>query len=305
MIAPCPDTEGSGVVVDRRLFNQALTATPKPPTALNSVERPKCSNSSEYLEKNIYQIVWLHPLQRPIKASKQTLPHIRSHYFFAQCIPTPSRGFLITWQIMCSARLLRQVRQVIAVASIILYVNSTDGALLALLMIAINLACNIACNTQFTLSHLEPDWMGLLYVLDCAIEFPFIFAFHPMNQTRHLPRTVPTPSDGQILLQVAVFFAVQMAFENSVLNYITVIPEAPATKHGSREMLVDSQEESCEAAERYVLMFLRPRGTLLLSVAILGTPSVLTDYSDKIHPMALVLWFALESMVEYSGHRDT
>ena len=171
-------------------------------------------------------------------------------------------------------------------------------------MIAITLVRNFAYDAQFTLSRLKIDWMRLLCGLDCAIEFPFIFAFHPMNQTWHSSRTVSTPSDGQILLQVAVFFAVQAAFENSVLNYITVTPEEPATKYGSRKMLVDTQKERCKEAEKYVLMFLRPRGTLLLSVAILGAPSVLRDYSNKIHPMALVLWFAFGKMVSYAGHRD-
>ena len=144
-------------------------------------------------------------------------------------------------------------------------------------------------------------WTRLFLILDPAIEFPFIFAFHPTTVTYRLRQNPRFPTNEQLLVQVAVFFAIELAFHNCVLRFIhipTDVPDAPyrptsVVEYRGKEELED------EVAESLVVDFLRPRGTLLLAVGLLGMPTALTRYTGQLHPMAMAGWVALQQLINW------
>jgi hypothetical protein len=103
-------------------------------------------------------------------------------------------------------------------------------------------------------------------------------------------------------LQVAVL-AIEVAFANCVLSFVTITPEIPKTNHRTILAAKHSENKRYEDAENYVLDFLRPRGSLLLSIALLGMRTPLTRYTGHIQPMAIVLWFLLEQLMDCQGAR--
>jgi hypothetical protein len=161
-------------------------------------------------------------------------------------------------------------------------------------MIALNLMFLLIHHVLPSTSQSRPCWARLVLMLDCAIEFPFIYAFHPTILIHGVHQGPNLPSDWQLLLQVAVFFAVEVAFQNCVLNFVRITPETPKMHNKTTFIAEYSESTRCEDAESYVLAFLRPRGTLLLSIGLLGTPTALTKYTGYLHPMAMLLWAVLE-----------
>lgn len=144
-----------------------------------------------------------------------------------------------------------------------------------------------------------PIWMRLLLVFEPAIEFPMIFAFHPMVMGHGAGIISRLPRIDELVLQVVVFFAIELAFQEYVLRYIVISPKlAPGDSYLGGSIKHSSLQDSHhEEAENLVLDFVRPRGTLLMTIALLGTSTELNKYTGQPHPIAMVCWTALEQLV--------
>lgn len=149
----------------------------------------------------------------------------------------------------------------------------------------------------------EPFWIRLLLVLEPAIEFPVMFAFHPTLMAHDMGQNARLPRVDELILQVVVFFAVELAFQGCILRYMITVPYTGLEKSISVGHL-PSQGPHYEEAERLVLDFVRPRGALLLAVALLGTPTDLNRYTGQLHPFAMVLWMASEQLVRCGSLED-
>ena len=143
-----------------------------------------------------------------------------------------------------------------------------------------------------------PFWIQLLLVLEPALEFPMIFAFHPTVMAYDIRLKAHLPHAEQLISQVGVFFAVEMAFQECVLRFII----APKTMSGASD-LQDMSEHSppegphYQEAEKLVLDFSRPRGALLLAIALLGPPTRLNRYTGQLHPIAMVIWVVVQQLL--------
>lgn len=154
-----------------------------------------------------------------------------------------------------------------------------------------------------------PFWVRVSLMLDNAIEFPIIFAFHPSTLIYKPQQSPGFPDLGQLVLQVLVFFVIELAFQNWVLRFINI--SANDSSDGTRvackgglKTLQDKEAQNDEGiAERLVMDFLRPRGTLLLAVALLSMPTALTTYTGQLHPVAVVGWVVLQQILEFQIHQ--
>jgi hypothetical protein len=148
-----------------------------------------------------------------------------------------------------------------------------------------------------------------MYLLDPAIEFPLIHAFHPVTLAYHpQPILIPYLSTDQLVLQIGILYAIELLFQKCILRFvdISVTREDPqicgdTLKWGVR--VVGKAEDEYDddddgTAEQAVFDFARPRGALLLGVALLGTPSVLTGYIGSLRPAAIVGWLVLQQILE-------
>lgn len=152
-------------------------------------------------------------------------------------------------------------------------------------------------------SSSTPFWIRLALILDTAIEFPLVFAFHPFSPSYNFNESPRLPTSLQLMLQVAVFFAVEVALQNYVLRFIKVQPETPYSKCEIQRLAEYPAEELEENgdAEGPMMDFARPRATLLLVIALLGVPTTLNQYTGELHPVAMVLWVVLQQQVKFGN----
>lgn len=52
-------------------------------------------------------------------------------------------------------------------------------------------------------------------------------------------------------------------------------------------------------AEDMMIQFVRPRGALLVAVALMGAPTAWTTYAGLLHPMAMAVWVALQQTARF------
>ena len=142
-------------------------------------------------------------------------------------------------------------------------------------------------------------WIRFLLVLEPAIEFPLIFAFHPTVMAYNIGKSTNVPHLDQLVLQVAVFFAVELAFQKCLLRFINIAPNIADENCKSNDSIGTPKLRNShhEEAEDLVMDFVRPRGTLLLAVALLGMPTDLNRYTGQLHPLAMALWAVFEQLV--------
>ena len=146
-------------------------------------------------------------------------------------------------------------------------------------------------------------------MFDNAIEFPIIFAFHPSTLIYKPHQSPRFPDLGQLVLQVLAFFVIEIVFQNWVLRFINISTEDTSDSTGvpCKDVLKTLQAKEAQTnegiAEQLVMDFLRPRGTLLLAIALLSMPSALTSYTGQLHPVAMVGWVVLQQVVESQTHQ--
>ncbi|KAL6719192.1 hypothetical protein ACLMJK_003429 [Lecanora helva] len=145
----------------------------------------------------------------------------------------------------------------------------------------------------------EPIWIRLLLVLEPALEFPLIFAFHPVVIRQDADRYAPLPPTDEIVLQVMAYFAIELAFQKCILRYIVIAPKVMEEGPDSIGTIKSSslQQSYHGEAEKLVLDFIRPRGTLLMTLALLGTSTGFSKLIGQPHAMAMICWTALEQLV--------
>ena len=91
---------------------------------------------------------------------------------------------------------------------------------------------------------------------------------------------------------------IELALQKTILRFIEIKPST-ADGHSDGKYLVGcsrSHDPEYREAHDLVLAFARPRATLLLSVTLLGTPTTLTKFIGQLHPVAMILWVALEQL---------
>lgn len=69
-------------------------------------------------------------------------------------------------------------------------------------------------------------------------------------------------------------------------------------KLGVRAIGKEEDSDDDKIAETAVFDFVRPRGALLIGVALLGIPSALTRYVGCLRPAAIVGWLVLQQVLE-------
>lgn len=129
-------------------------------------------------------------------------------------------------------------------------------------------------------------YLYLAFTLEYAIEFPLFVAYHPVTLTfpNNVATTLPLPTAGQAIVQLAIFFAVDWAFQFYVLRFFTVQTTSANSDHGNSE-----DDEAWTLA----IDFIRPRGALLLTVAFVGAPSPLKEYTGRLHVLSMIGWTIL------------
>ena len=147
----------------------------------------------------------------------------------------------------------------------------------------------------------KPLWSTMALICDSAIEFPLFLTFHPTILTQS-PAEPTLPCNKQLLFQVVVFFAVEIAFQNCVLSFISIDPETPRMSDKISVSPENTKRELSYEAENTVFDFLRPRGTLLLGIVILGASTTLTQHTGPPHPMAIVLWVGMGQVVDFRSY---
>ena len=185
----------------------------------------------------------------------------------------------------------------------------------ALLIVLYSLCLLLLRNLYRTFSPGNcPFWVQVILLLDRTIEYPLIFTFHPTILSYSYRHQHPRfPSAAELLAQIAVFFAIELLFQNCVLRFI-YIPnlDEPNISTKSKAIAGPLQQqdplegerqvndrENNELARRLIMDFVRPRGTLLLAIALLGMPSMeLARWTGRLHPIAMVYWVALQQIVE-------
>ena len=104
-------------------------------------------------------------------------------------------------------------------------------------------------------------------------------------------------------MQVLVFFVIELAFQNWILRFVNIPANnsSDSTGLGCKDVPKKVQTEEAQMnegiAERLLMDFLRPRGTLLLAIALLSMPTALTSYTGQLHPVAMVGWVVLQQIV--------
>ncbi|KAL4919576.1 hypothetical protein BDW62DRAFT_178666 [Aspergillus aurantiobrunneus] len=130
-----------------------------------------------------------------------------------------------------------------------------------------------------------PLWLSLLLLTSPALEFPLIFALHPVTLTYASDLTSP-PSPGQLALQAAVFFLVEASCRHSLL---------PAVISGTAARENDEDDEQFTAA--ITLDFATPRIALMLGVAVIGIPCRMTRRLGALHPLGMAAWVVVDQNI--------
>ena len=142
----------------------------------------------------------------------------------------------------------------------------------------------------------------MIYLLDPAIEFPLIHAFHPVTLAYHpQPILVPYLSTSQLILQIGILYAIELLFQKCILRFVDISvtsEDGDTLKWGVRVVAKAEDEDDDGIAKAAMFDFARPRGALLLGVALLGTPSVLIRYVGYLRPAAIVGWLVLQQILE-------
>lgn len=135
-------------------------------------------------------------------------------------------------------------------------------------------------------------------MLEPALEFPMIFAFHPTVMAYDIRLKAHLPHAEQLVSQVGVFFAVETAFQECFLRFVIARkPTSGASDLQDISELSPPQGPHYEEAQKLILDFSRPRGALLLAVALLGPPTRLNRYTGQLHPIAMVIWVVVQQLL--------
>ena len=152
----------------------------------------------------------------------------------------------------------------------------------------------------------KPLWLRILFVFDPAIEFPLIYAFHPVTLAYPSPSTlIPYLNTEQLAIQIGILYTVELIFQKYVLRFIDISTkrEDSLIHHDKLNWRVNfvgkaKDDDGDELAKAVVFDFMRPRGALLLGVALLGIPSALTQHVGRLHPTAIVGWLVLQQIFD-------
>jgi hypothetical protein len=141
----------------------------------------------------------------------------------------------------------------------------------------------------------------LMFVLDAAIEYPLFFAFHPVTLSsagtdisgKLFPQTT------QLALQLATLISVEYAFGHAVLSRVSfsagdTAPSAADPNKSAQSQLSDGSSD--DGAANLAVEFLKPRGALLLAMAIPACSSPFSSYCGSFHPLSIALWAALRQL---------
>lgn len=133
------------------------------------------------------------------------------------------------------------------------------------------------------------SYIYLAFTLDYAIEFPLFLAYHPTTLAfpNNVVNTIPLPTLGQSAAQVLVFFFWDWAFQFYVMRFLSL-------PNGREESGPKDPED--DDAFHLALEFIRPRGAVLIAIAIIGTPSPLNSYTGKLHVLSMVSWIVLRQL---------
>lgn len=181
----------------------------------------------------------------------------------------------------------------------------------ATIILVLNLSTLLLQHFQGHASPPRPFWIRILLVLDPAIEFPLILAFHPATLARATTCSskpaLSFPEEArELLVQIFVLCAVELLTQHCIQRLITFphpselpLPEQAAGVGNYSPTQV--AEDDDETANALVVEFIQQRAALLVATALIGAPSsLLTPYvgNGKLHSGALVGWMTLRQMVE-------
>ncbi|KAI9836482.1 MAG: Methylsterol monooxygenase 1 [Sclerophora amabilis] len=123
-------------------------------------------------------------------------------------------------------------------------------------------------------------------LVDFAVEFPLIVAFHPMTQILGSSSDVPFPRGPELLTQMAVFFVVEWAsrpWVDRMLSDVVLTSNkgGPGTNAPQDSALMLSSA------------FISPRLTLMIGITLVDALSLLVTFTGRLHLITVVLWASL------------
>ncbi|KAL2856805.1 hypothetical protein BJX68DRAFT_229500 [Aspergillus pseudodeflectus] len=148
-------------------------------------------------------------------------------------------------------------------------------------------------------TQMYPFWLSALVITLPALEFPLIFALHPVALGRPAPTPTPAspPSAAQLALQAAVFFLLE-AFSRAIL-----LPSIVGVVARRERQLEHDQhnghghdhgdpgaEDGMTTATAIIMDYSTPRIALMVGIAVMGTPSRLMRPLGTLHPLSMTGW---------------
>lgn len=135
----------------------------------------------------------------------------------------------------------------------------------------------------------------LAFTFDYAIEFPLFLVYHPTTLAfpDNIARIVLLPTTSQTLAQLLVFFFLNWAFQFYLLRFLSL----PSGKADG-----GPNDPEAENAFQLALEFIRPRGAVLIAIAICGMPTPLNNFTGKLHMLSMVSWIILRQLGGLMGH---
>ncbi len=129
----------------------------------------------------------------------------------------------------------------------------------------------------------------LAFTFEYAIEFPLFLTYHPITLAfpSNVTTTIPLPTASQFVVQLAIFFLIEWAFQFYVLRFLS-----------TEKRKADSNATEMDDGDAFHLAmeFINPRGTLLLTVVFVGSPSLLNEYTGRLHVLTMVSWINLRQL---------
>ena len=128
------------------------------------------------------------------------------------------------------------------------------------------------------------DWIRDLLLLDYAVEFPFIVAYHPLTLTCHATKLQHPPTDNVVFTQVLLFFGVEWALYQLFVRYCPLF-----------------SIEGSTTAFRIATDFTVARTTVLVAISVIQAPSLIGigSHLGDFHFVTVVVWIFLRRLLDY------
>ena len=159
----------------------------------------------------------------------------------------------------------------------------------AAILIGLSILPNFIISSLFKGTSLyRPIWPSCLLYIGHAIEFPWLFAYHPTVATLKPLHQVAVQSSGYILFQVALYLLVEAVFQRFILAFVINDSAGSAVKAPT---FLESHEWTADPASKLTICWMRTSGTLLLTSALFRLFAAPYRHPS---PIAVTIWITMD-----------